>query len=196
MGQHPCQSADLLRVWISLAEGIHGDGLDDGRVDRPVRGGTDGRQLRQLQAHIQAGLIHRLAKGGIGAVQVRGGAHHQEELGTGGVIGLRARHGDDAGHVLDVVLLEAVFGELALDHVAGAAAAGALRVAALQHEAVDDAVENQAVIEALVHEGNKVVHGVGSLVRVQLQLNDAAVVHRDGHNRVFAHFFASSSTAG
>lgn len=56
-------------------------------------------------------------------------------------------HGEYAGGVLQVVL-EAVHSELTLYAVAGAAHAGAFRVAALDHEARDDAVEDGAVIKA------------------------------------------------
>ena len=42
--------------------------------------------------------------------------------------------------------------ELGLELLAGAAGAGAVRAAGLRHEAVDDAVEDDAVIEALAHQ--------------------------------------------
>ena len=93
-------------------------------------------------------------------------------------------HGEDAQLVVDVVLLPAVVGELALDAVAGAAHAGALGAAALDHEAGDDTVEDEAVIEAGVGQGDEVIHGVGSLLGVQLAGHDLAVLHLNGENRV------------
>ena len=108
---------------------------------------------------------------------------HNEELATGGVGGHGAGHGQNAAAVKQLVL-EAVGTELALDAVAGAAGANALGVAALDHKAGDDPVENDAVIEALLHQGDKVVDGVGGHLRVQLRLDDAAVFHFDGNNGI------------
>ena len=56
------------------------------------------------------------------------------------------------------VVLEAVLGELALDAVARAAHACAVRVAALDHEAVNDPVEDEAVIKALFYETDKIIN--------------------------------------
>jgi len=42
--------------------------------------------------------------------------------------------------------------ELVLDRVAGSTHAGARRIAALQHETIDDTVEDHAVIESFFHE--------------------------------------------
>ena len=50
------------------------------------------------------------------------------------------------------IVLEAVVGKLALDAVARAAHAVAVGAAALDHKALDDPVEDQAVIKALVHQ--------------------------------------------
>ena len=72
-------------------------------------------------------------------------------------------HGQHAGGVLQVVLGKAVAGELAPDVIAGAAHAAAVRAPALDHEARDDPVEDQAVIKALVGQGDEVGHRVGSL---------------------------------
>ena len=52
----------------------------------------------------------------------------------------------------NVVALEAIVAELAADAVARSAHTVALRVAALNHEALDDSVENQAVIEAAAYQ--------------------------------------------
>ena len=50
------------------------------------------------------------------------------------------------------IVLEAVVGKLALDAVARAAHAVAVGAASLDHKALDDPVEDQAVIKALVHQ--------------------------------------------
>ena len=87
--------------------------------------------------------------------------------------------------------------EFALDAVAGAAGASAVRVAALDHEAQDDPVEDEAIIEAAVGQGDEVLHALGRHFGVQLQLDDAAVLHGDGddgvglvHVRFLLGFFA------
>ena len=58
---------------------------------------------------------------------------------------LRARHRDRAATVRLAV-------ELGLELLAGAAGAGAVRTAGLRHEAVDDAMEDDAVVEAVAHQ--------------------------------------------
>ena len=94
-------------------------------------------------------------------------------------------HGQHAGGVLQVVLDKAVAGELAPDVIAGAAHAVAVGAAALDHEAGDDPVEDQAVIKALVGQGNKVVHRIGGLLRVQLSRHNPAVFHGNGNLWIF-----------
>ena len=98
---------------------------------------------------------------------------HDEELAACAVRALASCHGEYAGGVLQIVL-EAVHSELTLDAVAGAAHAGAFRVAALDHEARDDAVEDGAVIKALLNEGNKVVDRVRRNLGVKLRLDGTA----------------------
>ena len=82
------------------------------------------------------------------------------------------------------VVDEAVLRELALDGIARAAHAGALGVAALDHEARDHPVEDQAVVEALLDQVHEVRHGIGRDLGVQLRLDDAAVFHFDGDDGV------------
>ncbi len=60
-----------------------------------------------------------------------------------------------AGGVLQIVL-EAVHSEFTLDAVAGMAHAGAFRVAALDHKARNDTVEDGAVIKAVLNARNEV----------------------------------------
>ncbi len=64
------------------------------------------------------------------------------------------------------VIFEAVLGELTRNRVARAAHAGTVWTAALDHKAVDDAVEDQAIIETLLYEADEVVDGVRSDLRV------------------------------
>ena len=75
----------------------------------------------------------------------------------------RARHGDGALYVLDA-RVDAVIEKLALNVLFRAARAIALGVAALDHEALDDAVEGEAVIKAVVHKLFKVCNGDGCFV--------------------------------
>ena len=92
-----------------------------------------------------------LAEGGILAVKVRCVLVHDEKLAAGGVGCHGTGHGQNASGVLEVVL-HTVHSELTLDAVARAADADTLRVAALDHEASDDAVEDNAVIEVVLYE--------------------------------------------
>ena len=66
-----------------------------------------------------------------------------------------------------------VSGKFALDAVAGAAHTGALGVAALNHKSGDNPVEDGAVIEALLHQGDKVLDGIGGDLRIKLRLKGA-----------------------
>ena len=111
---------------------------------------------------------------------------HDEELGASGVGGLGTGHGQNTALVTDVVL-DAVEEELALDAVAGAAHAGALGAAALDHEAGNDPVEDQAVVETLIAQGDEVIDALGGLLGVQLALDDAAIFHGDLKSRI-SHF--------
>ena len=81
-------------------------------------------------------------------------------------------------------VLHTVARELAADGIARAAGAVAVRVAALDDEARHHAVERQAVIEARVRQRNEVAHGLRRDLRVQLAVDEGAVVHGDGEGRV------------
>ena len=88
-------------------------------------------------------------------------------------------HGQDARCVSQIVL-DAVLGELSLDGVARSAGSGALGAAALNHEAVDNAVEIQSVIETLLHEADEIVDCVGGDFRIKLRFDDIAIFHFKG----------------
>ena len=105
---------------------------------------------------------------------------HDKELASGRVGHHAASHAQNAAVMLEIVLGKAVVLELALDAIAGATHAGTLGIAALNHETGDDAVKDEAVIEAAVHKAQEVVDGVRSNLRVELGLDDAAVFHLKG----------------
>ena len=124
-----------------------------------------------------------LAKSGIGAVQMGGIAGHDEELAAGGIGHHGTGHGKHAVGMLQGVI-HAVLGKFALDGIAGAADADALGAAALNHEAGDDPVENEAVIEAAVGQGGKIAHGLGRKFGVEFAGHFAAVFQFDDKSRV------------
>ena len=88
----------------------------------------------------------------LAAVRVRAGVRHRERA------------------ALDPVLVG-----LVLELVAGPARAGAGRVTALDHEVGDDAVEHDAVVEALPGEALEVLDGLGRVGRVELELDRAVI---------------------
>ena len=108
---------------------------------------------------------------------------HDEELAARGVGGGGTRHAENAPLVLQVVL-DAVEKELALDAVAGAAHAGALGAAALNHEAGDDSVEDQTIIKMVIAQVDEVADALGRFVGIQLAFDDAAVFHGDLECRI------------
>ena len=138
------------------------------------------------------------AEGSVLAVQMGRRRHHDEELAAGAVRVPWPGHGQHTGGVAQIVLGEAVAGELALDVVAGAAHAVAVGTAALDHEAGDHPVEDQAVIKAPVGQGDEIVDRVGGLLGVQLAGHDGAVFHGDGNDGVlhFRHVYRFLSLRG
>src|SRR5829696_6383296 len=87
--------------------------------------------------------FHNLAPGRVLLVEEAGVVEADEELRIRRVRRLRARHGADAADVRLGI-------ELGLEvRQVGAAGPGAVRAAGLGHEALDDAVEGDAVVEAL-----------------------------------------------
>ena len=127
---------------IGLAEGLHGDGGDDLVFDRTVavirRGGGNAVDGVHALGHFTECRIL--------AVQMGRVLVHDKELGTGGVGMHGACHGEDAGRVAEVIG-EAVGGEFTWNAVAGAAGAGPLRAAALDHESGNDSVKDQSVVK-------------------------------------------------
>src|SRR3954447_4540972 len=117
---------------------LHLDGLDDDVVHGLVV--AAGRHLGDGVDDIAAALVGHLTEDGVFAVQVRRGADGDEELRAVGAWA-RVRHGEQVRPV------EGQLGvELVAELVAGATEALPERVAALDHEAVDDAVEYRPVV--------------------------------------------------
>lgn len=158
------------------------DGLDNNWLSWAVHavsgGGCDGcNDLLRLR-------ISNLTEDGVSVVQVWGWSHSDEELGT---IGTRAR----ISHSQEEWAIEAeLWVELILELVARAATAGAGWVAALNHEAVDDAVEDRTVVEralsgarsvlglvvsGTVSQGDEVLYCLWSVVAKELDLNVTVV---------------------
>ena len=84
-------------------------------------------------------------------------------------------------------IVEAILAELAADVVARAAHTGSIRAAALDHEAVDDAVEDQAIIKALLYQADEVVYGVGSNFRIKLRFHNVTIGHGNGNDGILCH---------
>ena len=170
----------LLRLRIRDTLGIHGDGLHHlglfGLVGHHVAG-----LIGDAVHHVHA--VHDAAEGGVLPIQMGGVLVHDEELAAGRVHGLCAGHAEDAAGVAKVVA-DAVGGELALDAVAGAAHAGAVRAAALDHKAFDDAVEDQSVIVAFLDQADKIVYRIWCDLRIELCLHDIAIFHLDSNDWV------------
>src|SRR5947199_198140 len=82
-----------------------------------------------------------------------------------------SRQREGAAHALLLV-------DLRRERVARAAGAVALRAGALHDEVGHDAVEVEAVVEALLGQGDEVLDGLGRVVREELEPNLAALLER------------------
>ena len=109
-------------------------------------------------------------------VALRGPVHDKELARAAVIITATARHGDNAALVGNGVVV-AVQEKLALNG-SRAARTVTLRISALDHKAVDHAVEGQSVIEARLHELYEVFDGDRSRLSVQLDIDHAVVLHR------------------
>ena len=105
--------------------------------------------------------------GAVGVEVVQEGclSEGDEELAAVGGEAARVGHGEDAR-----VVVAEVGVEFALEAVARAARSGACGVAGLGHEAFEDAVECDAVVESLAGEEDEVVDDAGDLVGVEFDL--------------------------
>jgi len=123
------------------------------------------------------------AEHGMLSIEPRAGDVGDEELRTVGV-GTRIGHRENARAG---VLQRGV--EFIGKFVAWAAGTGAVWASCLNHEVRNDAMELQAIVEALFDEVFKVLDGLGGLVRKQLTLDGAAA----GLNRCNFHVDSLSS---
>ena len=103
---------------------------------------------------------------------------HDEELRTGAVVRLRARHGQNTALVRNIIG-KAVCRKFALNLFLRTAHAVAHRIAALNHETLDDAVKSQTIIEALIHQLHEVCNGDRRGISVQLSSDRAIVLNVD-----------------
>ena len=172
----------FFRCGVIHAEGVHRDRLHFlgglGLVVPVGRGADDG--VGGLDA------LDNLAEGGVLAVQMGGLLHHDEKLAAGGVGIIGPGQGENALVVLEVVV-EAVGGELAGDLVARATGAGAVGVAALDHEAGDAAVEDEPVVKTGLDQRDEVVDGVGGDLGIELGGHLGAVFHLEGDDGILSH---------
>ena len=112
-----------------------------------------------------------------------------KELRRGGVGIVGTGHGDGVGVVLEAVpgfVDHGLAGVGLFLHVGGMAAA-------LNHEAGDDAMEGQSVIEIAVGKRNEVADALRRLFRIQLAVDEGAVVHGDGEGRVLVNLLNGGS---
>src|SRR5262249_41108433 len=83
--------------------------------------------------------------------------------------------------------------ELGLERVPRPAGPVPLRVAALCHEAGDDPVEREPVVEALLRERDEALDRLGRVLREQLDPDLATLLHRDHRGRM--HRFLTAHSA-
>lgn len=147
--RRPCErSADPVRDPPGLRERLGRDDLDV--LDRPIQ------LARPRTAHLVDDIhaIDDLAKDGVLAIEVRRGGQGDEELAAVGA-GPAVGHGQDALAGVSARGVELVLELAAVDGLA--ARARARRVAALDHEARDDAVEDDVVVLVRVGQAGEVL---------------------------------------
>ena len=129
--------------------------------------------------HILVGSGEHLSENGVLAVEPLGGHMGDEELGTIGTLPRPGAAG--VSHSQQAGLGELQVGAtLVIKLVAGATAAGALRVATLNHEICNHTVESQTIIEALAGQVQEAGGGHGSLGSEHREVDIAlAGLHRD-----------------
>ena len=161
-------------LFVYDGNGCHFLGLE--RLVGPI-----GRHARNAVEYVKA--VGELAERRVRPVEVRRVPVHDEELRACGVGMHGASHGNDTSGVLQRVLY-AVLRKFALDLIAGTAHTRTGGVAALDHEACDNSVEDESVIKALVCELYEIVNGDGRNLGIKLQGHGAAVFH---FNDCFGH---------
>lgn len=168
-------------------------GLFRGFVDQDGLGDDDGFQGFVAAIFRTAGdfiddvhAFKDFAKGGILAIQEQIVGVADEELAAGGIRMHAAGHGNDAAFMAEGII-ESIAAEFAFDGIARSTGADAIGVAALDHEALDDAVERQAIIKAFRDEICEVFRGVGGGFVIELDFDVAQVFNRE-NNHVFFSF--------
>ena len=111
---------------------------------------------------------------------------HDEELASCTVRMHGSCHGKNTCTVFQIIF-KTVLVELSFNGVSRTTHAGSVRASALDHEAFDDAMENQTVVEAFVYQADKVIHGVRSDLRIKFCFDDITIFHFDGNNRILCH---------
>src|SRR6185369_10010712 len=104
---------------------------------------------------------NHLAECGVLVIKEAAIAGYNEELAVGAIGIRRAGHGNNAACVVRGV-------ELSRKLLARTAGAIAARVARLRHETVDDAVEQQTIIEVLANQLLDAGHGLGRPIGMKL----------------------------
>ena len=135
-----------------------------------------GCNVGDLVNHFHA--LDNLAECRILTVQMRCVGVADEELGGRAVLVCAASHGDYAASVGESVL-HTVSCEFTLDSVCRTTHACACGVAALDHKSLDNAVEDEPVVEAFLNKLCEVFHCDGRNLGVKLKLDNAAVFHFD-----------------
>ncbi len=140
-----------------------------GQDDRARLLGVDARDRAE---HVVA--LEEVPEDRVRAVQPRCGVEGDEELRA-------VRAGPGVGHRQEASLVEGeVRDYLVVEPVAGPARAGPRRVAGLGHEALDDPMERDAVVEAVEGEEHEVVHRRGRPVLVEVEDQIALARAQDG----------------
>ena len=116
---------------------------------------------------------------------------HNEELGGCGVGVAGSCHGENARGVAEVVGHEAVSDELALDACRLLLLELGVKAAALDHKALDNAVEDETREEAFLNKVKEVLYGNGSLFGVELGDHFAVVFDREFDLRMIHNLFLS-----
>ena len=109
-----------------------------------------------------------------------------EELGRSAVGVGGTGHRDDAAGVAKRIF-DAIGIELAFDAIADFAAFG-LTSSALDHEAFDDAMEDQAIVEAFLDERDEIGAGVLGGAAVELELHGSVILDVDDDHMRFLFF--------
>ena len=142
--------------------------------------------VRAGDLHARGDLVHdvhaahNIAEHGEIAVKIRCVVLQDEELAGAAVLIGAARHADRAARHGERVV-EAVGGKFALHCRARLAGAVLVRAAAVDSEAVDDAVNGKVVVKALLGEIKELGRRLRGAVCVHLKPDGAVIVHGDLH---------------